>query len=667
MDRVSSLKNTELFRALEDGDLEKLSTKLRERVYPPNTAIVREGASGDAMFIIKNGQVEVKKREQDLGVDLTIATLGMGACFGEMALLTGKPRSATVIAIAATELFVLEKKDFDALLLEHPSISISINKIVAERIEEMNTQKTMGVVSMQTLRLDPDFITVIPEPIAVKYKMLATSYGNGSLTLAMVNPQDILALDEARKLIKAKFTKSVAIDQVIVTDDDFKQFMEGEYKSITKPFVEEKPEVNLDDFLDSMDHIQSDIMKDVEFDDGQEDDSGITDLAREAEGAPIIRLTNNIIAMALKKGASDIHIEPMERGLRVRYRIDGILREEMMLPKKVQLPLISRVKIISKLDITERRLPQDGRITIKLGSKSVDFRVSTVPTKFGEKICTRILDKTNTTMGLDKLISHVPVLDLVRDMIKKPYGIIYVTGPTGSGKSTTLYSSLAEINDIGVNISTVEDPVEYDLEGVNQVQVNSDIGLDFARVLRAFLRQDPDIILVGETRDTETAKIAVEAALTGHLVFTTLHANDAPSTFMRLTEMGIEPFLISTSVIGIVAQRLVRRICGKCKESYTPDPMILKYLGLGEDTILHKGKGCDVCSGTGYKGRVGVYEVLMINEELRHLIAEGADTLAIRDAAIRSGMKALKEYCLILLTEGHTTVDEVLRTVAVQN
>jgi len=339
----------------------------------------------------------------------------------------------------------------------------------------------------------------------------------------------------------------------------------------------------------------------------------------------------------------------------------------MMLPKKVQMPLISRVKIISKLDITERRLPQDGRITIKLGSKSVDFRVSTVPTKFGEKICTRILDKTNTTMGLDKLISHVPVLDLVRDMIKKPYGIIYVTGPTGSGKSTTLYSSLAEINDIGVNISTVEDPVEYDLEGVNQVQVNSDIGLDFARVLRAFLRQDPDIILVGETRDTETAKIAVEAALTGHLVFTTLHANDAPSTFMRLTEMGIEPFLISTSVIGIVAQRLVRRVCGKCKESYAPDPMILKYLGLSEDTILHKGKGCDVCSGTGYKGRVGVYEVLMINEELRHLIAEGADTLAIRDAAVRSGMKALKEYCLILLTEGLTTVDEVLRTVAVQN
>ncbi len=506
MDRVSSLKNTELFRALDDGDLEKLSTKLRERVYPPNTAIVREGASGDAMFIIKNGQVEVKKREQNLGVDLTIATLGMGACFGEMALLTGKPRSATVMAIAATELFVLEKKDFDALLLEHPSISISINKIVAERIEEMNTQKTMGVVSMQTLKIDPDFITVIPEAEALKYKMLATSYGNGSLTIAMVNPQDILALDEARRLIKAKFTKSVALDQVIVTEEDFKQFMEGEYKTITKPLIEEKPEVNLDDFLDSMDHIQSDIMKDVEFDEGQEDDSGITDLAREAEGAPIIRLTNNIIAMALKKGASDIHIEPMEKEVRVRFRIDGDLYEEMILPKKVQLPLISRVKIISKLDITERRLPQDGRITLKMGSKSVDFRVSTVPAKFGEKICTRILDKSNTTLGLDKLITHPPVLSLVRDMIKRPYGIIYVTGPTGSGKSTTLYSSLAEINDVKRNISTVEDPIEYDLRGVNQIQVNPDIGLDFARVLRAFLRQDPDIILVGETRDTETPR-----------------------------------------------------------------------------------------------------------------------------------------------------------------
>jgi len=663
MDKVSSLKSTELFKALENEDLETLSSTLRERVYPPNTAIVREGQSGDSMFIIKNGKVEIRKKEKTLGIDLTIATLGSGACFGEMALLTGKPRSATVMAIGATEVFVLEKKDFDSLLMEHPTMSLALNKIVAERIEEMNTQKSVGVVSLQTLRLEPDVMGLMPEQVILKFKMIPTSSSNNKLTLAMVNPHDIFALDEAKKY----FDKKVILEPVVISADDLKKFMETEYKTMVQPVAQQQPEVNIDDYLDTMDHIQSDIMKDADFTDMGEEDLGVTDLAREAEGAPIIRLTNNIIAVALKKGASDIHIEPMEKGLRVRYRIDGVLRQEMMLPKKVQLPLISRVKIISKLDITERRMPQDGRITLKMGNKSIDFRVSTIPTKFGEKIVTRILDKSNTTLGLDKLITNMPTLDIVRDMIKKPYGIIYVTGPTGSGKSTSLYSALSEINNIDVNISTVEDPIEYDLAGINQVQVNSDIGLDFARVLRAFLRQDPDIILVGETRDTETAKIAIEAALTGHLVFTTLHANDAPSTFMRLSEMGIEPFLISTSVIGIVAQRLVRRICTKCKEEYEPDPAILKHLGVDEDKKLFKGKGCDTCGHTGYKGRVGVYEVLMINDELRHLIAKGSDTQVIRQASIASGMKTLKEYCLILLQEGLTTVDEVLRTVIVQN
>lgn len=661
IDKVTSLKNTEIFKALGDPELEELSKRLKERIYPPNTAIVREGASGDSMFVIKSGKVEIRKQEPSLGVDLTIATLDSGACFGEMALLTGKPRTATVMAIQATEVFVLEKKDFEALMTEHPTLSLSLNKIVAARIEEMNTRDGLGVVSLKTLKLDKDVITIIPQQLIMKYKMLPTSYSSNTLTLAMVNPNDLMALDEARKFIKGR-----AIDPVIVSADDFKKFMETEYVELTKKEKKEEPEINLDQLLDSMDHVQADIMKDAEFEDTDEDEAGITDLAREAEGAPIIRLTNNIIAAALKKGASDIHIEPMEKALRVRYRIDGVLREEMMLPKKVQLPLISRVKIISKLDITERRLPQDGRITIKLGNKSVDFRVSSVPTKFGEKICTRILDKSNTSMGLDKLVSHPGTLELVREMIKKPYGIIYVTGPTGSGKSTTLYSSLAEINTVDVNISTVEDPIEYDLAGINQVQVNADIGLDFARVLRAFLRQDPDVILVGETRDKETAKIAVEAALTGHLVFTTLHANDAPATFMRLSEMGIEPFLTSTSIIGIVAQRLVRRICSKCKEKYEPDPIIAKYLGLPEGISLYKGKGCDVCGNTGYKGRVGVYEVLMVGEEVRHLIAEGAETSAIRQAAIAAGMKTLKDYCLILLEDGLTTVDEVLRTVAIQ-
>lgn len=660
-DKMMCLSKTELFKSLSPEELQKLESRLKERVYPPNTAIVREGAPGDAMFIIKDGKVDVKKREQSTGIDMTIASLGGGACFGEMALLTGNPRSATVMATMATSVFVLEKKDFEALLRENPTISMSLNKIVAERVEAQNIQRGMGVKSLASTNIDADILLLIPKQTITRQKVLPISYANNTLMLGMIKPNDILAIDEVRK-----FVKGVAIEQVLISEDELKVFMEKDYPEIIKK-GEEKVEVSIDNLLDNMDNLQSDILKDMEIEEGKEDEIGVADLESEAQGAPIVRLTNSIIGMALKKGASDIHIEPMEKGCRVRYRIDGMLKEEMMLPRKVILPLISRIKIISKLDITERRMPQDGRITMRIDNKSVDFRVSSVPTKFGEKICTRILDKSNTMLGLDKLISHRPTLDLIREMIAKPYGIIYVTGPTGSGKSTTLYSALAEKNSIDVNISTVEDPIEYDLAGINQVQVNSDIGLDFARVLRAFLRQDPDIILVGETRDKETAKIAVEAALTGHLVFTTLHANDAPSTFMRLNEMGIEPFLVSTSIIGIISQRLVRRICPNCKEKYKPDNVIAKYLGLPEDTELYKGKGCDTCNMSGYKGRVGVYEVLSVNESLRHFIGEGADTQTIRQEAIKGGMKSLKDYCLILLNEGLTTVDEVLRTVAIQS
>ena len=660
-DKMMCLSKTELFKSLSPEELQKLESRLKERVYPPNTAIVREGAPGDAMFIIKDGKVDVKKREQSTGIDMTIASLGGGACFGEMALLTGNPRSATVMATMATSVFVLEKKDFEALLRENPTISMSLNKIVAERVEAQNIQRGMGVKSLASTNIDADILLLIPKQTITRQKVLPISYANNTLMLGMIKPNDILAIDEVRK-----FVKGVAIEQVLISEDELKVFMEKDYPEIIKK-GEEKVEVSIDNLLDNMDNLQSDILKDMEIEEGKEDEIGVADLESEAQGAPIVRLTNSIIGMALKKGASDIHIEPMEKGCRVRYRIDGMLKEEMMLPRKVILPLISRIKIISKLDITERRMPQDGRITMRIDNKSVDFRVSSVPTKFGEKICTRILDKSNTMLGLDKLISNKPTLDLVREMIAKPYGIIYVTGPTGSGKSTTLYSALAEKNSIDVNISTVEDPIEYDLAGINQVQVNSDIGLDFARVLRAFLRQDPDIILVGETRDKETAKIAVEAALTGHLVFTTLHANDAPSTFMRLNEMGIEPFLVSTSIIGIISQRLVRRICPNCKEKYKPDNVIAKYLELPEDTELYKGKGCDTCNMSGYKGRVGVYEVLSVNESLRHFIGEGADTQTIRQEAIRGGMRSLKDYCLILLNEGLTTVDEVLRTVAIQS
>jgi type IV pilus assembly protein PilB len=356
----------------------------------------------------------------------------------------------------------------------------------------------------------------------------------------------------------------------------------------------------------------------------------------------------------------------MEQDVTVRYRIDGVLQVVQRLPKKVQLGLISRVKILSRLDIAEKRLPQDGRISVTMDGKPIDFRVSTVPGKWGEKVVMRILDKTNTRLGLDALISHAPTLALVREMIDVPHGIVYVTGPTGSGKTTTLYSALAEINEPGINISTAEDPIEYDLPGVTQIQANSAIGLTFASILRAFLRQDPDVMLVGETRDKETAHTAVEAALTGHLVFTTLHTNSAAAAFTRLGEMGIEGFLVSSSTVGVIAQRLARRLCQHCREPYDADPATVAFLGLPAGATLFRGRGCPSCAGKGVKGRVGIYEVLRMTPALRHMVAGGATAEAIHEAAVAGGMLDLKRYAAVLLTEGLTTVEEVTSVVSVR-
>lgn len=658
-ERVQSLKRTDLFKDLGDVQLMQVADILKERVYPPNTTIVREGAPGTSMFIMVSGRVEVKKREPSLGLDLTIATLEAGSCFGEMALLTGRPRSATVQSTEMTEVFVLEKADFDRILTDHPSIAISLNRILAERLEAASLQRGLTVVPLSRIRIDTDVLSLLPKQMILAHKVLPIAISSSTLRLGMVNPHDLVAMDEVRKHVRG-----VAIEPVAILEEDFRRFMERDYGKILSE-QEKREGVSLEQLL-NVDQIKEDLLKDVEFAEEGQEDEGVTDLAKEAQDAPIVRLANNIIALALKEGASDIHIEPTEKNMRVRFRVDGILREQMVLPKKVQLPLVSRIKIMSRLDITEKRLPQDGRVTMRLADKTIDFRISTVPVKYGEKVVARILDKSSTMLGLDKLITQKETLAIVREMIKRPYGIIYVTGPTGSGKTTTLYSALSELNRPEVNISTVEDPIEYDLPGINQVQVNPDIGLDFARVLRSFLRQDPDIILVGETRDQETAKIAVEAALTGHLVFTTLHANDAASTFTRLYEMGIEPFLVSTSVIGVIAQRLVRRICPRCKEPFMPDDLMVKYLGLKERKELFRGRGCDFCNMTGYKGRVGIYEVLKVTEQVRKLVAEGAEAEAIREEAIRSGMRTLKDYAILLLEEGATTVDEVLRTVVIQ-
>ena len=631
------------------------------------------------MYIIKSGLVEVRKKDPATGIDFLVAQLSAGAAVGEMSLLTGKPRSATVTTVQPTVVFTLTRADFRNLLTQHPEISLGLARILAERLEDATKQVGIEYVNLFKGKFDARVVGLLPQSLCQLHKVIPISYLNNSVTLAMVNPSNLLAFDDVRRYIKGAI-----IEPQVCTEEDFKKFMDTVYPDLMG-IKEEKREADhrkaeererhkdrrrpTEFQFQSLEELQNEILGGMEVQQDEEDKTNVTDLATASEDAPVVRLANNILALAIKKGASDIHIEPQEKGVVLRLRIDGVLYVENVLSKKIQLPLASRFKILSRLDISERRMPQDGRISIKIEDRSIDFRVSTVPAKFGEKIVMRILDKSGSLLPLDKIIVHTPTVEKLRGMITQPYGIIYVTGPTGSGKTTTLYSSLNEINSPEVNISTAEDPIEYDLAGLCQVQTHKDIGLDFARILRAFLRQDPDVILVGETRDPETAKISVEAALTGHLVFTTLHTNDAPSSFTRLEEMGIEPFLMANSTIGIIAQRLARRLCQNCKVQTEVDEVTLGYFGYTKENSppFFKGEGCEQCNHTGKKGRVGIYEILTMNDDLKRAVARGARTDEVRTLAIQEGMLTLKEYAMVLMAEGLTSVDEVLQNLVVSN
>ena len=423
-------------------------------------------------------------------------------------------------------------------------------------------------------------------------------------------------------------------------------------------------ELNMDEITGIDTGADVDVVKGEE---GQEID--LSDLAKSSESAPIIKVSNLILIEALKAGASDIHVEPYEKEFRVRFRVDGILHNIMALPMRTRDPLISRLKIMAKLDISEKRLPQDGRIKIRLRveerSRDLDLRVSSVPTHFGEKVVMRLLDKTKLQLDMTQLGFDAEPLRRFKDAIDRPFGIVLVTGPTGSGKTNTLYSAIAALNDPTVNIMTAEDPIEFNLAGINQVQMKEQIGLTFASALRSFLRQDPDIILVGEIRDFETAEIAVKAALTGHLVLSTLHTNDAPSTINRLMNMGIEPFLVATSVNCICAQRLVRRICSQCAEDVETPPQMLIQVGFAPDEVktlrIKRGRGCERCNNTGYKGRVGLFEVLAFSDEIRDMILSGASSIELKRKAIEEGMVSLRMSGLQKIREGATSLEEVLR------
>lgn len=496
------------------------------------------------------------------------------------------------------------------------------------------------------------------------------------LIIAMVNPDDLQALDDVKKLLRSK---GLAMQRIVITEEDYNNLLQQFYQEDKerKKQKEAKEEQQKFARLTDVTEIVDDIAEITEADDEVDEDMASESAANDA---PVIKLVNKILIKAIQDKASDIHIEPQEELLRVRFRKDGVLQQIFTLPRHITPAVTARFKIMAELDIAERRLPQDGKIRRIFQGRKVDFRMNTLPSRYGEKTCLRILDNSATQLGLDFLISDPETLEKVREIASRPFGLILVTGPTGSGKSTSLYSVLAERNDPGVNINTAEDPIEYALPGLTQVQVIREKGMNFASILRALMRQDPDIILVGETRDVETAKTAIEAALTGHLVLTTLHTNDAAGAIARLDEMGVEPFMISGALLGVLAQRLMRRVCSECKEAYQPTKEELARFGLsvsGEENITFyrakklageelqkaqaEGSVCSKCGGGGYKGRVGVYEFMVMSEELQKLINQGATTDMIKEKAVEEGMITILAYSLNLVKQGHTTLEEVER------
>lgn len=496
-------------------------------------------------------------------------------------------------------------------------------------------------VDLSTYEIDPNAATLLSEEVARKYTVIPVKMEGKKLVVAVADPSNVLALDDL------KIITQMDIEPVVATETDILNAI-GQYSRMDKE-VEEL--ANFEDEGEEASTPAAQVVEEVE-----------------REDAPIVKLVNVILSEAVRARAADVHIEPQERDIRIRYRIDGVLHDIMRSPKSAQLGMITRLKILANLDIAEKRLPQDGRFSLVVDNRPVDFRIATLPTIHGEKVVLRILEKESIMIPLESLGFLPESLETFKKSLMKPYGAIFVTGPTGSGKTTTLYAALNVVNSVEKNIITVEDPVEYRLAGCNQVQVNPKAGLTFAAALRSILRNDPDIVMIGEIRDRETALIAVESALTGHLVLSTLHTNDAPSAITRLTEMEIEPFLTASALDCIVAQRLARKLCDKCKEPYKPDKDFLKSVGYEDEDIekidvLYRARGCDYCSNTGYRGRTGVYEVMLLTEDIKALTIERASTDEIKKAALQHGMKTLRQAGLAKARTGETSVEEVLRVV----
>lgn len=630
-----------LFKTVKPDYLTQIASRVEERIFSRDQVVFEAGAEGDALYIIKAGTVGVYLIDQAVGLRYELARLREGDVFGEMAMLTQEKRSATCQALEPTHCLVLSRKTFLTVAEKIPQVALGVAEVLAERVEQLNRERGQKQVDLSDLEFDPDVYRMVPGRLLEVHKMIPLNIKNGVLTVACVNSDDLAGLDEIRRVIR-----NVEVHSIGIREDEYRQFLStnaakipSETKRVTKKlervtWMSEEPE------------------KQIESGRGEE----------------IKLLVDVIVSQAVDLEASDIHIEPEMDHVTVRYRVSGALmkRRAAPIPRAYHRPIASRIKVLADLDISERRRPQDGRITCRVGDKQYDLRVNTMPTQEGEKVVLRVLDTAAAIQPLEHLILAEKVCRVVHQMVQRPYGIVFVCGPTGSGKTTTLYSAVGIRRREDTNIVTVEDPVEYNLPGITQVNVNPSIDLTFSKVLRAILRQDPNVIMVGETRDAETGEIALEAGLTGHLVLTSLHTNDSIGAIQRLREMELEDYAIGAALVGVISQRLVRRICPICAEDVEPSAVVLEQLEhievLARDYAgkVKKPRGCDTCGGTGYRGRVGVFEILVADDALKQGIISGADQFRLREIATAGAFVPMHRYSNYLLTSGVTTPEEIL-------
>ncbi len=658
---ISLLDRTMLFATLHPSHKEQVAQVMQRLSLQPGQGVFEEGDPADALYIVESGSVSVFARNRDLGVELEVARLDPGQVFGEIALLTEAPRNASVRALVATTCLVLPRPVFLKICEQLPQVMLAVVKTLAKRLDEVNRERGIQFASLSSLKVDPETYKIVPAQILEKHRMIPLNVQGAALTLAMVNPGDVMGLDDVRRCLHG-----IQVSPVAISDEDYRRFMERRARATQVPAAE-KARMSMTAQRAGADWQKLQVYSDAE--DAAEDKRA----SSAVQGPEIVALVNQVLAEAVDREASDVHLDCERLAVSVRYRIDGQLQQrEKTVPRSHYRPLVSRIKIMAGMDIAEKRLPQDGRFSFSYGQRDIDVRVASMPARSGERIAMRMLEAGSGVLDIENLILADKLAQVVRRLIFKPSGAVLVTGPTGSGKTTTLYSLLRERmryqNDR--NIVTVEDPIEYALSGIAQVEVNEAVGLTFPRVLKGFLRHDPDIILVGETRDGVTARIAMEASITGHLVMTSMHTNSALGSVVRLRDMGIEPYMIATALSGVVAQRLVRRLCPLCTvaERY-PDSVVQNLaragvLGEGENPDMAREVGCENCEGTGFRGRVGVYEVLQVEPGFRQLVAAGAPAADLRKEALARGMVPLQKYAGFLLRSKLTVPSEVLRILA---